>query len=131
MTAVLLALAGLHGAIAVIFGAYAAHGMEPGFAPQAIAWAETGSRYQMVHAATLLGTALAFDHAGGRAARALLATSGILFALGALLFPGALYGLAFLDAPVFGAVAPFGGGSLILGWISLTIAGAMFRRTST
>ncbi|NBC31283.1 MAG: DUF423 domain-containing protein [Alphaproteobacteria bacterium] len=129
MIAVFLVLAGLLGAVAVSVGAYAAHGMAPAFPEQAIAWAETGSRYQMVHAVAVFGTALALTLAGGRAARALLGASGVLFAIGAVLFPGALYGLAFLDVPAFGAVAPFGGGSLILGWVVLAVAGLLFRRS--
>lgn len=127
MFAVLLALAGVHGAVAVALGAYAAHGMEAVFDPEAVAWVETGSRYQMVHAAALIGTATGLRAAGSRAGRALLAAAGLLFALGALLFPGALYGLAFLQMPFFGAVAPFGGGALILGWMTLAAAGAAVR----
>jgi uncharacterized membrane protein YgdD (TMEM256/DUF423 family) len=45
-----------------------------------------------------------------------------LFLAGALLFPGALYGLALHGPRWLGAVAPFGGTSFILGWLALAAA---------
>jgi len=61
--------------------------MEAVFGPEAVGWVETGSRYQMVHATALIGTATGLGQTGGRVGRWLLIAAGLLFAIGALLFP--------------------------------------------
>jgi len=45
-----------------------------------------------------------------------------LFVVGSVLFPGALYALAFSGPRWFGAVAPIGGTAFILGWLCLGLA---------
>lgn len=114
----LLALAGLYGAVAVGLGAFAAHGMDARFGAQAVAWAETGSRYQMVHAVAMAALALAPPMPGGRA----LTAAGIAFAAGALVFPGTLYLLAFGAGRFWAMATPFGGLALILGWLLVAAA---------
>ena len=122
-----LVLSGVYGAVAVALGAFAAHGMAAHHAAEAVGWVDTGSRYQMIHAAALASVAAAFGHAVRRSARLALMAAGWTFALGALLFPGALYALAFTGIGAFGAVAPVGGAALILGWIALALAGFGWR----
>ena len=124
----LLALAGLYGAVAVALGAHAAHGMDATYAPQAIAWVETASHYQLVHAVAMVATVAAYDAARAKALRVSLAMAGFLFAFGALLFPGSLYAMAFVGNPSFGALAPIGGVALILGWSAIATAGALTAR---
>ena len=125
----LLILAGLYGAVAVALGAHAAHGMDASHAPEAIAWVETASHYQLVHAAAMLSTMAGYGAARAKALRVSLAVAGSLFAVGTLLFPGSLYALAFVGDPVFGAIAPIGGAALILGWLAIAVAGAMTALT--
>lgn len=120
-------LAGIYGAAAVALGAFAAHGMAADHAPEAVGWVDTGSRYQMVHAVALAVVAAAFDRAGRGRTRLALAAAGWTFALGGLLFPGALYALAFTGIGAFGAAAPVGGMALILGWLALAWAGVGWR----
>lgn len=122
---VLLALAGLYGAMGVGLGAFAAHGMEARFGAQAIGWVETGSRYQMVHAAVLaaLGLALPLVPSGRR----WIVGAGIAFALGALLFPGTLYLIAFTPDRWWAMLTPVGGLALIVGWLLVAIAGVSGR----
>lgn len=122
-----LVLAGVYGAAAVALGAFAAHGMAVRFGPEAVGWVDTGSRYQMVHAAALAAVAVAIGSAVRRRARLPLAVAGWSLASGGLLFPGALYALAFTGIGGFGAVAPVGGAALIVGWIALAIAGLTWR----
>ena len=120
-------LAGLHGAVAVALGAFAAHGMAVHYAPEAVGWVDTASRYQMIHAAALAAVAAAFGGAGRLRTRLALSAAGWAFALGGVLFPGALYALAFTGIGAFGAVAPIGGVALILGWVALALAGVGWR----
>ena len=119
-----LIVAGLHGAVAVVMGAYAAHGMSAAWSGRAVAWVETGSRYELIHAAALVAVALLAERMAGQAVPA----AGWGLGLGAALFSGALYGLAFTGQGYFGAIAPFGGMAMILGWLALAIAGALGRR---
>lgn len=123
-TRVFLVFAGLHGAAAVALGAYAAHGMAAQYGEAAVALVETGSRYGLSHAVALLAVAAARGWIGGPA-RLALGVAGWAFLLGALLFPGALYGLALTGRPDFAAVAPFGGAAMILGWLAVLAAAGL------
>jgi len=118
-------LAGVLGAIGVGFGAWAAHGAPAGDPAD---WAGTGSAYQVVHAALLAALALApaagRAGAGGRALR----TGALATAIGAILFPGALYVLALGGPSWLGAVAPLGGLALIAGWLLFAAGMALSRR---
>ncbi len=121
-----IVLAALGGALAVIFGAFAAHGIDATTPAGAKAreWLETGSRYEAVHALAMLAVTSLAPRLNARLASLAL----ILFLAGGVLFPGALYGLALGGPRWLGAVAPFGGMSLILGWLSFALAAV--RRTS-
>lgn len=114
-----LAGAGVLGAVAVAFGAYAAHGFQPDRA-EAVDWMRTGSTYQLVHALAAVAAALMIDRMP-RGGRLLAGLAAGLFLAGAVLFPGALYALAFGGAGVWGMVAPLGGMAFILGWLSLAL----------
>lgn len=116
-----LFLGGMSGALAVAFGAYAAHGFPD--APQAAEWVDKASRYQMYHALALLALA-GLQGQGGR----LVVLAGALFTLGSVVFCGTLYLLALTGLPVAWA-APIGGTSFILGWLVLGLS-ALFGRTS-
>jgi uncharacterized membrane protein YgdD (TMEM256/DUF423 family) len=114
-----LIVAGLQGAMAVAFGAWAAHGAERMLDPQAVDWVKTGSSYQLWHAVALLGIAALSAIMPGRR----LALAGHAFCLGALAFSCSLYGLA-LGGPFWLVyVTPIGGSLLILGWIAVSAAG--------
>ncbi len=124
-----LAAAGFHGAMAVAFGAWGAHGAAATLAPQAVEWVKTGASYQLWHTLALLGIAALNGHmaAGNKPVR-LVTISGLAFFLGALLFSGSLYLLALLPAGGDGPnglvyVTPVGGSLLILGWVLLFAAG--------
>ena len=98
-------IAAINGGLAVMAGAFAAHGLKAHLSPKALSVFETGARYHMYHA---LAMALAAQMAARRAAWAFLA--------GILLFSGSLYLLALTGMTVLGAVTPFGGLCFIAGW---------------
>lgn len=111
--------AGFHGAMAVGFGAWAAHGAQRLLEVQAVDWVRTGSAYQLWHAVALLGIAALGAWLPGR----LLRLAGTAFCLGALAFSCSLYALA-LGGPFWLVyVTPAGGMLLILGWLALLAAG--------
>ncbi len=116
-------MAGLHGAIAVALGAYAAHGMGTDFTAEAIVRVETASVFQLVHAAALAGAAALALCGRSRAAGRSVGLAIFAHGLGTLLFSGALYGVTFIGWGSFGAIAPIGGILLICGWLALAAAG--------
>ena len=111
---VLLIGAGLHGMVAVALGAFAAHGMADA-APERLGWVHTGAQYQLVHAAALL--ALALVGLPGP-----LRWAGWAFLVGAAIFSGTLYLMAFGAPRWFGAITPIGGVLFLAGWAFLVVA---------
>lgn len=122
-------MAGLHGAVAVALGAYAAHAMGATHGDGAVAWVQTASTYQLIHAAALAGAGAAAMRIGGGWGRRALALAVGLIAVGAVLFCGTLYGLALAGLHGLGSLAPVGGVMMIAGWLALATAGlASFGR---
>lgn len=113
-----LFVAGLMGALAVLCGAFTAHGLSARLDENARAVFETGARYHMYHALAM-GLA-AFAMRGEAQARARAAV--ILFLIGILLFSGSLYLLALTGMTALGFVTPFGGMAFVAGWILLALA---------
>jgi uncharacterized membrane protein YgdD (TMEM256/DUF423 family) len=122
-----VAFAGLSGAISVIAGAFAAHGLNAETEAVRIGWLHTGSEYEALHALAMLAVAAlaGLGQLDARCARA----AQWLFLVGSVLFPAALYGLVFHGPRLLGAVAPIGGTAFILGWLTLAV-GALIRRNS-
>jgi uncharacterized membrane protein YgdD (TMEM256/DUF423 family) len=118
MSRILLALAALHGFLAVAFGAFAAHGMSD---VAGKGWLETGARYEAIHALAALIAALL----PARFAR----VAGWLFILGAALFAFSLYALAFGAPRVMGMITPLGGVALLAGWAALFIGALTMKPT--
>ena len=97
------------GGLAVILGAFAAHGLKSKLAPSMLEVFHTGVEYQFYHALALLAAGIL----GSRWA-------GICFLIGIVLFSGSLYAMSALNAPL-GIVTPIGGLFFIAGWILLLI----------
>ncbi|MFC5193925.1 DUF423 domain-containing protein [Bizionia hallyeonensis] len=121
MNSKILSLGAFLGLIAVILGAFGAHGLQGLISPEQIATFETGVRYQMYHALFLLflGTSPTVN----------AKTKQIIFYLvlfGVLLFSGSIYGLATNSLTAFnfktiGFITPIGGLLLIISWLLLLI----------
>lgn len=116
-----LIFAGLSGAIGVALGAGAAHGLRRVLDERALALVETGVRYQLIHAAALVGLAALIVRPWPA-----LAWVAWAWAAGTVLFCGALYLLAFTGLRPFAHVAPFGGAAFILGWALLAFLALRF-----
>lgn len=110
-----LALGALAGLGAVALSAYAAHGAR--LDPARMAILQNGITMQGWHALALLATGLLAERRPGWAVQ--LAGAG--FALGMLLFCGAVYAVS-LGGVSLGGVAPVGGVALMLGWLALALA---------
>jgi uncharacterized membrane protein YgdD (TMEM256/DUF423 family) len=114
-----LIIAALSGFLAVVIGAFAAHGMKQLLSPAAIETVKTAVQYQFYHTFALLFVGLWLLH---KPATPGLKAGGLAFILGSLLFSGSLYALT-LGAPRWlGPVTPLGGLCFLLGWALLLVA---------
>ena len=124
MSKLFLLIAALLGALSVVLGAFAAHGLKKIIPADAITTFETGVRYQFYHTFALLAVGILMERIPGQA----IVWSGYSFIIGILLFSGSLYALALLNATEnvgvskIGIITPFGGLFFIAGWILLFIA---------
>jgi len=113
-----LAAGAANGALAVLAGAFAAHGLEGALPPERLSAFETGARLHLPHAAALLGVAFAAHLLGGRLVRA----AGWLLLAGIVLFSGSLYAYALTALTPLVFVTPLGGVLLVAGWSLLALA---------
>lgn len=112
--------AALLGALSVMLGAFAAHGLKKILAAGELQIFETAVRYQFYHVFALLAVGILYAAFPGK----LLAWSGKLFIAGMILFSGSLYVLCYVKysgMPLngIGAITPFGGAAFIAGWVML------------
>jgi uncharacterized membrane protein YgdD (TMEM256/DUF423 family) len=109
------------GVIAIVLGAFAAHGLEKLIDLDAQQTFETGVRYQMYHALFLL-----FIGSSSKVTLKAKKTIFYLVIIGLLFFSGSIYGLATnsltsFDFKQITMITPLGGFLLILAWILLTV----------
>nr|WP_298006160.1 DUF423 domain-containing protein [uncultured Flavobacterium sp.] len=116
MTKKLVTLAAFFGLVAIILGAFGAHGLKKVLTAEQLVSFETGVRYQMYHALFLLLISqlnvLTDKHKR---------TIGILTTIGVFLFSGSIFllstqGLSGIDFKFLGPITPVGGVFLILSW---------------
>jgi uncharacterized membrane protein YgdD (TMEM256/DUF423 family) len=110
-----LALGAVSGALAVVAGAFGAHGLRGSLSPDLLAVFETAARYHMYHALALIAVAAIATRLQGRGAD----VAGWLFVAGTVVFSGSLYLLALGGPRWLGAVTPLGGLCFIVGWVAL------------
>ncbi|CAN5623179.1 DUF423 domain-containing protein [soil metagenome] len=119
MPPILFVIGALNGAISVGLGAFGAHALAARLEPRSLEIFETAARYQAVHALALLAAAILLS----RTPNSALTGAGWAFTAGILLFSGSLYTLALTGVRSWGAVAPFGGTALLVGWVLLAVGG--------
>ncbi|MFT3824621.1 MAG: DUF423 domain-containing protein [Chitinophagaceae bacterium] len=116
-----LRAAALLGALAVILGAFGAHGLKKLVGPDVVSTFETGVRYQFYHVFALLAVAILFEKFHHKC----LKYAGIFFITGIVLFSGSLYIMTAFNAANMvgirgiGIVTPIGGVFFIAGWLAM------------
>jgi len=113
----ILITAALLGALAVMLGAFAAHGLRDQLSPRLLDVFRTGVDYQFWHVAALMAVGLLQQ----RARCFGFSLSAAAFLTGVLLFSGSLYVLALSGVHWLGAITPLGGTAFIIGWLSLAV----------
>jgi uncharacterized membrane protein YgdD (TMEM256/DUF423 family) len=109
----------LSAAVAVMLGAFGAHGLRGRLPADLLAIYQTACQYHVYHALGLLVVGLLALQAPTNGA---LRGSGWLMLLGTVLFSGSLYLLAITGQRWLGAITPLGGTAWIAAWLLLAWA---------
>lgn len=108
----------VNGALAVMAGAFGAHGLKARLSPELLATWHTGAEYHMYHALALVLVGVL----AGAAPNSTLNAAGIALLAGIVLFSGSLYALSLSGMKILGAITPVGGVAFIAGWLLLAYA---------
>ena len=136
MERALLVLGAVFGLTGVLFGAFGSHALRSRLTSERVATFEIGVRYQLWHALALFAVVFVgavrfprgawFGYAplaqAGTTSPWPLSAAGWLFVAGIVLFSGSLFALSLTGRRAWGAVTPFGGACLVLGWAFLLFA---------
>lgn len=107
------------GFLAVALGAFGAHALSDILEKNGYAdiW-ETGVHYQMFHAVVILIIGILMDQNLIGNVKS-LRVAGMAMLIGVILFAGSLYALALTKITILGAITPFGGVAMLIGWLAL------------
>lgn len=120
--------ASFFGLLAVILGAFGAHGLEGKISEYHLGTWKTANEYHFYHTFALL-----FISTFSRAKSQSIRVSYIAFTIGIILFSGSLYLmsvrslLGIESVSILGPITPLGGLCFIVGWIGLFIAAVKNR----
>ena len=116
--------AAIMGGLAVLLGAFGAHGLKAIASELQLNTYETAVKYQFYHSFALLFTGIIYREYPAKG----VITAGKLFIAGVLVFSGSLYlmtGLTIAGMDQFkwlGAITPLGGVLLVVAWVLLGIS---------
>jgi uncharacterized membrane protein YgdD (TMEM256/DUF423 family) len=122
----------INGFLAVTLGAFGAHGLKTRLAQlpdlaQRLAWWQTAADYHLFHALALGVLALSYGRIPGQWVR----RAGGSMLAGIVLFSGSLYAMTLSGITGLGAVTPFGGLALLVGWAALAIGAWRMESAAT
>ena len=109
-------------AIAVVLGAFGAHGLQKIISDEKIIQNfRTGVQYQLIHSLAIIATGIIYMHFSNKKVK----WAGFSFISGILFFSGSLYLITLLKitektvSTLTGLLTPLGGLFLIIGWLTL------------
>ena len=105
--------------LAVILGAFGAHGLKGRLTEEMLSVYQTGVQYHFYHSLGLIIIGVVAFHLP---ASALLKWSARFMLAGIVLFSGSLYLLALTDVRWLGMITPLGGIAFIVAWLTLAKA---------
>lgn len=119
-----IAISALNLAVAVMLGAFGAHGLKARASIEQLNWWHTSTDYFFYHAIGLLVL--------GIIAKVIpqipIKTSFLLIQIGIIFFCGSLYIMALGLPRILGAITPIGGALMIAGWLILAWNAFKFSR---
>ena len=120
----MLIFAAISGLTFVALGAFGAHILSQSLGEMEMAWLRTGLEYQAFHTLAIMALAIAMQ----RNASVWFYWSGVLLALGIVLFSGSLYCLAISRLHLWVYITPIGGLCFIAGWILMLIGALRLKK---
>lgn len=120
----MLIFSAISGFIAMVFGALGGHLLSTSLSAGEEIWIQTALNYQMYHTLALIGVAAVMLHR----ANIWFYWSGVLLALGIVMFSGSLYFLALSHLNIWVWITPIGGLCLLGGWILLLIGALRLKK---
>ena len=109
--------------LAVILGAFGAHGLKPLLTPEQLQTFDTGVKYEFYHAFALIATGIIYSSFPFKQVK----YASICFILGIVMFSGSIYAMTTLKLNDevglggLGIITPIGGLFFIIGWILLLL----------
>lgn len=113
-------IGGVSGFLAVALGAFGAHGLKSQLTPDMLEIFKTGVFYHLIHSVVLLAIGLSGQEKFNK--------SAIFISLGILLFSFSLYIYSVTAVKFFAFITPFGGVSLLIGWVLVVYEGMRSNR---
>ena len=113
MARTFLLIASISGGLAVMLGAFGAHGLADSVTPERLQVWRTAAHYHLIHSVVLLAVSAILMHRPSK----MIERAAWLFIVGIVIFGSTLYALVLTDIAVLGAITPLGGLCLILGWL--------------
>ena len=113
-----LSIGSISGALAVMLGAFGAHGLKERLSEKMMASWMTGVEYHFYHTFAILVVGLLAMHCQSKS----LSAGGWAFTFGIAIFSGSLYVMALTGITKLGMVTPIGGLAFIAGWVLLAVA---------
>ncbi len=113
----MLVFAAISGLAFVALGAFGTHILSQSLGEREMSWLRTGLEYQAFHTLAIMALASAMQ----RNVSLWFYWSGVLLALGIVLFSGSLYCLAMSHLHLWVYITPIGGLCFIAGWILMLI----------
>ncbi len=105
-------------ALAVVLGAFGAHGLKNILSKEMSAIYHTGVEYQFYHALGLFTVAFVANFNDNKQVK----LAGYFMIFGIVLFSGSLYLLSIFGINWIGAITPIGGTGFIIAWVLLALS---------
>ena len=115
-TKLLLVSGAVLAALAVMLGAFGAHGLKKTLSEEMLVVYKTAVDYHFIHALGILLSGLFLLHYPE--SRNIL-IAGICMIIGIFVFSGSLYALSLTEFRKLGMITPLGGMAFIIGWLML------------
>ncbi|HLR54421.1 MAG TPA: DUF423 domain-containing protein [Pseudogracilibacillus sp.] len=109
----LFVVGALNGFLAVLLGAFGAHGLEGKISEKSIGIWEKAVLYQMFHTGSILAVGLTLM----KVQSVSLVWAGWAFFIGIILFSGSLYLYSTTGTKTLAMITPFGGVVFLIGWV--------------
>ncbi len=119
----LLSLGSILGFISVAFGAYAEHGLRSRISEHSFNQIMTALKYNQIYAVVIIILGLFLLTNSSSKLYRMINISGWLFFSGVILFSFSIYFANIFNLDQLVKVAPFGGTTLLIAWLSLAYTG--------